>query len=103
MSAQQSQLLKVNRQSGGYANTMNGNSMSQVLHEPGNYRLNELTTLLQKPTIGSHRKYRGRIHQTNILCADFDNTLAKMNSRKSSIGPNNPTSWIETKNQSLTL
>ena len=26
---------------------------------------------------------------------EFESTLAKMNSRKSSIGPNNPTSWMD--------
>mgnify|MGYP001436552455 CR=1 FL=1 len=32
---------------------------------------------------------------TNMIHIEFESTLAKMNSRKSSIGPNNPTSWMD--------
>ena len=32
---------------------------------------------------------------SNFYLLEFDSTLAKMNSRKSSIGPNNPTSWMD--------
>ena len=59
---------------------------SQLIHEPGNLKLNELTTLLQSPA------QRGSRH--------LDSTLMKMNSRKGSIGPNNPTSWMDSHGQS---
>ena len=88
-------------------NSTQSNTMSQVIHEPGNYRLNELTTLLQSPAQkGSRRKYLvfslviavvySYIYSlSNFYLLEFDSTLAKMNSRKSSIGPNNPTSWMD--------
>ena len=37
----------------------------------------------------------------SILCVEFDSTLAKMHSRKSSLGPNNPTSWMDKLNSNL--
>ena len=41
--------------------------------------------------------------ETKRMNLEFDSTLAKMHSRRSSPGPNNPTSWMDNLNSNMSL